>query len=327
MLSDDQSWSGLSVEMHPEVAASKNDQFRTPWLKKMASEGMRFSAAYAPSPVCSPTRASLQTGKSPAQLNWTKAAPVMTASDGYKMISPVISKSLNPEEVTIAELLQTAGYATAHYGKWHLRGGGPGEHGYDEHDGDIGNEYASKFAGDNPVDIVGMAKRAGMFMRKNVQAGKPFFIQMSLHALHYLENARKETVAKYSNFSQGKKGGGANMAAITEDLDSGVGMVLQALEWLKVANNTYVIYMSDNGGGVKRGALRGGKGSLMEGGVRVPMIVKGPGVSANSWCYENVVGYDWFPTFCDWAGVQMNKRPLKLEGGSLVSLLQNGGQG
>ncbi|MDP6504803.1 MAG: sulfatase-like hydrolase/transferase, partial [Planctomycetota bacterium] len=96
---------------------------------------MRFSAAYAPAPVCSPTRISLQTGKSPAQLNWTKAAPAMTAEDGYKLIPPSIHKNISAEEITIAELLRQAGYATAHYGKWHLQGGGPGKHGYDEHDG------------------------------------------------------------------------------------------------------------------------------------------------------------------------------------------------
>ena len=80
MLSDDQGWSGLSVPMHPDFAGSKGEIFRTPNLEKLASQGMRFSAAYAPAPVCSPTRSSLQTGKSPAQLHWTKAAP---AEDGH----------------------------------------------------------------------------------------------------------------------------------------------------------------------------------------------------------------------------------------------------
>ena len=86
---------------------------------------------------------SLQTGKSPAQLQWTKAAPTMTAASGYKLIPPTIRKQIGREEITIAEMLKTAGYATAHYGKWHIAGGGPGQHGYDAHDGDTGNEDAA----------------------------------------------------------------------------------------------------------------------------------------------------------------------------------------
>ena len=127
LLSDDQSWSGLSVQMHDDVPESKGEIFHTPNLEKLAAQGMRFSAAYSPASVCSPTRVSLQTGKSPAQLRWTKAAPVMTADDGFKLIPPTIKKDLQTEEITIAEILKRAGYATAHYGKWHLAGGGPGE--------------------------------------------------------------------------------------------------------------------------------------------------------------------------------------------------------
>src|SRR3954468_4237314 len=113
MLSDDQGWSGLSVAMHPDVPASKSEFFHTPNLEKLAAQGMRFSAAYAPAPVCSPTRISLQTGKSPAQLHWTKAAP---PEDGRKLTEPRIIKSLSEDETTFAELLHRAGYATAHYG-------------------------------------------------------------------------------------------------------------------------------------------------------------------------------------------------------------------
>ena len=154
MLSDDQGWNGLSVPMHPDVAGSKGEIFRTPNLEKLAAQGMRFSSAYAPAPVCSPTRISVQTGKSPARLHWTKAAP---AVPGRKLIEPRLIKDLSKDEVTIGELLKRAGYATAHYGKWHISGGGPGAHGYDEHDGDTGNENAFKFTDPNPVDIFGMA--------------------------------------------------------------------------------------------------------------------------------------------------------------------------
>ena len=164
MLADDQGWNGLSVAMHPNVPGSKGDYFHTPNLEKLAAQGMRFSAAYAPASVCSPTRASLLTGKSPAKLHWTKAAP---PEEGHKLSEPRLIKSISTSETTFAEMLQKAGYATAHYGKWHISGGGPGQHGYDEHDGDTGNENAFKFKDPNPVDIFGMADRAATFMERN----------------------------------------------------------------------------------------------------------------------------------------------------------------
>jgi arylsulfatase A len=325
MLSDDQGWSGLSVPMHPEMPGSKGEIFHTPNLERLASQGMRFSSAYAPAPVCSPTRISIQTGKSPAQLHWTKAAPAET---GRKLIEPRLIKDLSKDEVTIGELLKGAGYATAHYGKWHIAGGGPGDHGYDEHDGNTGNENAFKFTDPNPVDVFGMAERAAKFMDKCQRANKPFYIQLSWNALHAAELANKATLAKYEKLSTNNAKQAAT-AAITEDLDSGVGKVLEAVERLGITSNTYIVYMSDNGsgGGGRRGGLSGGKGSVWEGGIRVPLIVQGPGVSANSCCHVPVVGYDWLPTFCALAGIAAMELPKGIEGGDITSLLQNRGEG
>ena len=92
MVSDDQGWDGLSVQMHDAIAGSKSDFYQTPNIEKLAQQGMRFSAAYSPSPVCSPTRCSFQTGKSPAQNRWTKASPILTAADGRKLIRRCIAK-------------------------------------------------------------------------------------------------------------------------------------------------------------------------------------------------------------------------------------------
>lgn len=325
MLSDDQGWNGLSVAMHPDVPESKGEFFHTPNLETLASQGMRFSAAYAPAPVCSPTRISLQTGKSPAQLHWTKAAP---PEEGHRLLEPRLLKNISHDEITLAELLRAAGYATAHYGKWHIAGGGPGEHGYDEHDGDTGNEYAFKFTDPNPVDIFGMAERAEKFMAKSAQVKRPFFIQLSWNALHAPGNALKATQAKYAQLTAGRNNKQAEVAAITEDLDTGVGRVLDAIERLGLSDNTYVIYMSDNGaGGGKRSGLNGGKGSVWEGGIRVPLIVRGPSVKLNSWCHTPVIGYDLLPTFCEWAGIDRDKLPHEIEGGSIAGLLINNGQG
>ena len=325
MLSDDQGWNGLSVAMHPEMAGSKGEIFHTPNLEKLAVHGMRFSSAYAPAPVCSPTRISIQTGKSPAQLHWTKAAP---AVPGRKLIEPRLIKDLSKDEVTIGELLKQEGYATAHYGKWHIAGGGPGAHGYDEHDGDTGNENAFKFTDPNPVDIFGMAERAAKFMKKSKLANKPFYIQLSWNALHAAELANKATLAKYEKLATNHSKQAAT-AAITEDLDSGVGKVLEAVDQLGLSENTYIIYMSDNGsgGGGRRGGLSGGKGSVWEGGIRVPLIVRGPKVTANSWCHVPVVGYDFLPTLCALAGVPSKELPRDIEGGDITSLLHHSGEG
>lgn len=325
MLADDQGWSGLSVAMHPTFAGSKGDIFQTPNLERFASQGMRFSSAYAPASVCSPTRISLQTGKSPAALHWTKAAPPV---QGQKFIEPQLIKNISANEVTIGEILRKAGYATAHYGKWHIAGGGPGNHGYDEHDGDTGNENAFQFKDPNPVDIFGMAERAANFMERSKKANKPFFIQLSWNALHAAENANEATKAKYANVSAGNNSKASSVAAITEDLDTGVGKLLTSVQKLGLAQNTYVIYMSDNGsGGGKRNGLNGGKGSVWEGGVRVPFIIRGPGIEANSWCDTPIVGYDLYPTFCALAGINPATLPPGLEGGSILPLLSNPKQG
>lgn len=330
ILSDDQDWTGLSVRMHPDLPNSKSDFYRTPNLEKLAAQGMRFSAAYAPAPVCSPTRVSLQTGRNPAALGWTKAAP---AEAGHRLIEGDSRKDIGNGEVTLAEMLHTAGYATAHFGKWHLGGGGPEAHGYDVSDGNTGNRDADRFVDPNPVDIFGMNERAEAFMKKQVQSRQPFYLQMSYYALHLPENALKSTRAFYEKQPPGRMHSDVDRAAITTDLDTGVGRLLEMVDRLGLTSNTYIIYMSDNGGGGGGGGkggkggggreqirpLTAGKGGVWEGGIRVPLIVRGPGIAAGSWCHQRVVGYDFFPTLCTLAGVP-KAMPVNLEGGDLSHL-------
>jgi len=316
MLSDDQAWSGLSCQMHPDMPDSKSSLVQTPNIARLAAQGMRFSAAYAPAPVCSPTRISLQTGRNPAALGWTKAAP---AEQGHRLIEGDNRKSIRDDEVTIGQMLKSAGYATAHYGKWHLSGGGPEAHGYDESDGDTGNQDAAPHLPPNPVDIFGMGSRAVGFMKRSQAAQKPFFIQMSYNALHYPENATPGLVEKYRKLASGGNDQEVGRAAIAEDLDRGVGELLAKLDAMGLSKNTIVIYMSDNGGSNRR-TLMGGKGDVWEGGIRVPLIIRGPGIAANSWCHQRVVGYDFFPTFCRWARVKA-PLPKPIEGGDITHLL------
>ena len=316
MLSDDQAWSGLSCQMHPDMPDSKSSFVQTPNIARLAEQGMRFSAAYAPAPVCSPTRISLQTGRNPAALRWTKAAP---AEQGHRLIEGDNRKSIRDDEITIGQMLKSAGYATAHYGKWHLSGGGPAAHGYDESDGDTGNQDAAPHLPPNPVDIFGMGSRAVDFMKRSQATRKPFFIQMSYNALHYPENATPALLEKYRKLASGGNDKEVGRAAIAEDLDRGVGELLAKVDAMGLSKNTIVIYMSDNGGSNRR-TLNGGKGDVWEGGIRVPLIIRGPGIAPNSWCHQRVVGYDFFPTFCRWAGVKATL-PTQLEGGDITHLL------
>ncbi len=170
------------------------------------------------------------------------------------------------------------------------------------------------------MDIFGMGSRAMDFMERHHRAGKPFFIQMSYHALHYPENATRALVEKYSGLIGGGNSREIGRAAISEDLDRGVGEVLAKLDQLGIAENTYVIYLSDNGSST-RGTLNGGKGGVWEGGIRVPLIIRGPGIAPGSWCHQRVVGYDLFPTLCELAGVK-EALPTVIEGGSITHLLR-----
>lgn len=324
LLSDDQDWNGLSTQMHPDIPESASDYYETPRLAKFAAEGMRFSNGYAPAPVCSPTRISLLTGMTPARLGWTKAAP---PERNHKLIEGDCRKAIRDDETTFAELLRRAGYATAHFGKWHISGGGPERHGFDVSDGDTGNRDADAHVDPNPVDIFGMTDRAEAFIEKNAKVGKPFYLQMSYYALHLPQNALKSSLAHFHSKPAGKQHSDPARAAITLDLDAGIGRLLDTIDALGLSENTYIVFMADNGGGGggkagKRAAsvLRGGKGGLAEGGIRVPFIVRGPDIAPGSWCDEPVVGYDLFPTFCHLAGVK-ESLPDKLDGGDLAPLL------
>ena len=333
MMADDQGWNGTSVAMHPSQSFSKSSQVKTPHLETLASQGMRFSQAYAPAPVCAPTRIALQTGRSAAALHWTKVGHSQAASAGYKLVGPKQKRALDTKETTIGETLKKAGYTTAHFGKWHIQGGGPEANGYDAGDGNLGNEHAAKFKDPNPVDIFGMTDRAAAFMKKAKDAKKPFFVQLSWHALHSPDNALEATKAEVAK----RVGGSATdrrvqRTALAQDLDTGVGRILKALDELGLSKSTYVIYTSDNGAGGggggrgrgrrrgdSEGGLGGGKGSLGEGGIRVPFVIRGPGIAADSWNHTPITLLDLYPTFSHWAGART--LPKTIEGGNIAPLL------
>ena len=320
LLSDDQGWNGLSVPMDPGNPDSGSSYVRTPNLAELANEGMTLSNAYASAPVCSPSRASIQTGRSPGQLHWTKAAKPFTAADGFPLIPPSTERSLDTSETTIGEIMKGSGYTTAHFGKWHLSGGGPGVHGYDVHDGDTSNNDAAPHVAPNPVDIMGMTERAEAFIDEAVETNTPFYLQMSYHALHYPQNASTELIEHYKNTAGRRNEKEILKAAMAEELDIGVGRLLDHLDALGITNDTYVIYMSDNGSGGNGRVLRGGKGGLWEGGIRVPCIIRGPGIVPGTTNSVRITGSDLLPTFAA-IGRSVAEVPDGIEGGDFMPVL------
>lgn len=337
ILADDMSWVGTSVQMDPNVPGSRSDYHRTPNLERLAREGMRFTDAYAPHPNCSPTRLAIQTSKSPAQLRMTDIIGRGSGRyyEGLPMIPPQHIDHIPHAETTIAELLAAhrPGYVKGHFGKWHLGGGGPGRHGYDEHSGATSNREGRSPAPD-PKRTVSVTTRAIDFLRHRKQADEPFFLQVSYYAIHLAVFAFDETIRDFEGRPKGERHNHAAHAAMTHETDAAVGRLLEALDELELADDTYVIFTSDNGSYHHSGSerimtnapLRGQKASIWEGGIRVPLFVRGPGVQAGAVSRVPVTGMDFYPTIAELLGVRA-ELPRRIEGGSLAQLLRNGGEG
>ena len=329
ILSDDEGWGATSVLMDPNVPESKSDFIRTPNLERLAARSVIFSNGYAAHPNCSPTRASIMTGKSPAALHLTDIIERHkgTLYEGNKLVPAAHINGLPDEVITIAEMIrdQRPEYGTAHFGKWHLGNGGPAKHGFDESDGPTGNGAGNRNIKDNPKDIYGITSRGIKWMQEQVSAHKPFYLQLSHYATHEGIESKPETIEKVKKRKPGKRHNHVRFAGMSEDLDDGVGRVLKAVEDLGIGNNTYIIYLSDNGSqtfntpGNINGPLHGWKATPWEGGVRVPFFISGPGIQ-HAYSKEAAVSYDLYPTICDWLGIK--KLPAGIEGGSLVHALE-----
>lgn len=325
IFADDMGWTGTSVEMIPGDSRTKSDYYHTPNIEKLASMGMRFSAAYAPAAMCTPSRAAVLTGKTPAEIHITTPGPGL-GTNAHKMRPPTQLLEFPESETSIAEALKPAGYSSAYFGKWHLGRGNPGQHGFDVHDGSTSNFTPNNSGPDNPKDIFGINERAIAFMRKNVSEGRPFYAQLFHYAVHASTIVSKsDSERKFEAAKKGKLHKDATFAGMTWDLDQSIGAVLKEIDDLGIANNTYIVFMSDNGGpsnprfGLRNNApLNKGKTTLYEGGIRVPFIISGPGIPANSHSSVSVTGCDLFPTFCEWAGVKIDH---KIDGSSLAAIL------
>ena len=320
---DDQGWQ--------DVGYQTAGKFKTPILDQMAKEGMVFTNAYTNAANCQPARACLLSG------NYTPRHHVFavnSTSRGPKKqmrLIPVQNRDgLSIEDITIADALKSAGYATGHFGKWHLYnelgksslgGGGslPSKQGFDVTydsfgDGELPEGTKGNFPGpqSDPKGVFDLSRQACQFMEANKD--KPFFVYLAHHAPHSPVNSRDSTKRFIKN----------KYEACVYDLDASVSLVLEKIKELKLDKNTLVIYTSDNGGFGTQKPFRGEKGMYYEGGIREPMIAWWPGViEAGSTCSTPVMQVDYFPTLLELAGAKVNK---VLDGESLLSLFEQSGK-
>ncbi|MHC4124237.1 MAG: sulfatase, partial [Planctomycetota bacterium] len=346
-LIDDMGWA--------DVSCYGSSFYETPNIDKLAGEGMRFTDAYAACPVCSPTRASILSGKYPARLGLTQWI-------GGSQNPTLYITQLPLEEVTIAEALKEVGYATGFIGKWHLgrEKYHPEKQGFDINIGGYHKGQPPSYF--SPYKIPTMkdgpkgeyltdrhTNDAIKFIEKNKT--KPFLLYLSHYAVHTPLQAKEDSIAKYkakaaklakaerkyrepaTNVNTKLIQDNPKFAAMVESVDDSVGRIMARLKKLNLDRNTVVIFASDNGGlstlpkfwgwsTTSNLPLRAGKGWLYEGGIREPMIIKWPGVTRpGSLCDEPVTSTDFYPTM-----LEMANQPLKLyqhaDGVSLVPLLK-----
>lgn len=322
LLADDLGWTDLGCY--------GGRYYETPNLDRLASEGMRFTNAYTNGPNCAPTRACLLSGKySPRHGVYTVNTGARGDEQFREMVPAENRTRLPAEEFTLAEALQAAGYATGCFGKWHLGSDalhGPMQQGFDIAAGRDGRPHPA-------TDF--LTKRAVDFIRRNAQ--RPFFCYLPYHAVHTPIRAPQSLTEKYRSKEPSEGHDDPVYAAMLEELDHAVGRVLKTLEELNLAEQTIVVFYSDNGGvggyastGIEGGReithnapLRGGKGMLYEGGIRVPLIVRWPKVvAAGTVCDQPVISVDFYPTFLDTAGTDRNSAH-QLDGFSLMPLLRS----
>jgi arylsulfatase A-like enzyme len=277
----------------------RKDQ-NTPNLDKLAAEGARFTQAYAAASVCSPSRAGLLTGQSPARLKITTFLTGRTDRASHRVLAAPINLHLPDGVQTIAQLLKPKGYVSAAVGKWHLGGKGhqPTDHGFDEYFAGRANAGAESPQGGKGE--LGQADHAVKFIQKN--KANPFLLYLAFDNPHIpLAAPAKAIEANAKSFHP-------TYAALIESLDAAVGRVLQALEDNGLAKNTVVIFASDNGGvhiselkespATYNAPSRAGKGFVYEGGIRTPLIIRYPARLQPAVISEPVVLGDLCPTIC-----------------------------
>lgn len=328
--------------------------YETPHIDRLAAGGMRFTDAYAACPVCSPTRASILTGKYPARLHLTNWIPGPHRYPYSPVLPPDFKQELPLEEITIAEALQGSGYTSASIGKWHLGGEGflPRDQGFHlnhagTHAGSPRSYFYPQWEGRPPVPgedgeylTDHLTNRALDFIEQNRES--PFFLYLPFYAVHTPIEGKEEYIRKYQakvrpGLTPGVDQHNPAYAAMIQSVDENVGRLMAKLDDLGIAERTVIFFTSDNGGlsapewknepVTSNLPLREGKGHVYEGGIREPMIVKWPGVvPPGSVCREPVSSIDFFPTILDIAGAWTARIARQsYDGVSFVPLIEQSG--
>ena len=352
LLVDDLGWMGLGCY--------GSDFHETPNIDALAASGVRFTDAYAASPVCSPTRAAIMTGRYPSRVDITDWIPGLVPKQP-KLSTPEDRDNLALDEVTIAEALKNEGYQTFYAGKWHLGSEGhfPEEQGFDINKGghDRGSPPGGYYAPfknprleDKPDDHYltdRLTDESIAFLDQRNQS-QPFFIYLAYYTVHtpiqgcdqyddYFEKKAKTLkgdaapIVEHDGLTHSRQDN-AKLAAMTKSLDASVGRLLDALESHGLDEKTVIVFTSDNGGLTTKATpgpasvlpLRAGKGWCYEGGIRVPLIIRAPGVSQpGQVSKELAISMDFFPTILDLAGIKKNPR-VHQDGISLMEAIKGG---
>jgi arylsulfatase A len=355
---DDWAWNGTPVPMADGAENSRMPVLQMPNVERLARAGMKFTNAYA-SPQCSPSRVCIQTGQSSPRNGFTvfmnDGRQKYFDEKGYPnfpVVPCVSDMTIDADAVTIPEALKPLGYVSAHVGKWHMRGN-PADEGYVLHDGDTSNtpgntlpDGANQRLPDDLTDpklMFSVTEKALGFMSEQATAGQPFYLQISHYAMHEGRECLPATRKKYTQHplvqayyrkigktaeNVKRKDDPAIWLGMADDLDGRIGAVLDRISELGIEDQTYVVLVSDNGYRHKELQLTEGlkqphhaaKWWLWQGGIRVPMIVRGPGIQAGSIFTGNVVNYDFLPTFVEWAGGDPNGL-TNIDGVSLASYM------
>jgi arylsulfatase A-like enzyme len=337
VLIDDMGWMDLGCQ--------GNDNLHTPNIDALAKDGIRFTDAYAPAPVCSPTRASIMTGQSPARLQITNHLPHQDrfTPKSSKLLPAKMINHLPLKYITLAEKLkEDAGYATAFIGKWHLYTGknekyNPLNQGFDVNIGGCSYGGPPTFFDPYRIDFLPNRKKGEYlpdrladetiaFITEQQSKKKPFFVALWNYTVHWPMEAPADLLEKYKNLPvRGYRD--HRYAAMIEAMDNAVGKVLNSLDDLKIAHETLVIFSSDNGpfGGVGDASpLRADKGHLYEGGIRVPLIIRWPGkVKPGTLDETPVILTDLYPTILEASGLSSDVN-YPIDGENLLPLLNDG---
>ena len=352
---DDLGYADTSVQMMAADPSTKSKFYPTPGLERLADKGVRFTAAYAPTPTCTGSRLSIQHGKSSASMQYRNVFDVLSSvqrPDGYDA------------EVTMAEMFKGSGknYITAMFGKGCSAMKRADTSGYDITDentsGGNGNGHGQwwnpdtkvPFPEDEPKRLHSLRKDSVAFI--NEYAGKqPFFLRVSHYAVHIPFMATAEAIErnkkrwlelggnpKELENEKSKAHKDILYSAMIEEMDMNIGAIIDALEAKGQMKNTYIIFTSDNGGGYAErrnvngspqrfnGPLQDGKRSIFEGGLRVPTVISGPGIKPGSECDVPIVQWDFLPTFHDLSG-STAPMPEGVDGGSLRAVFKKGNAG